>query len=145
MVMLLRVVKPQLLIKHDGNTMQRLQALQQCIIEGNSLLETAYKNLPNGDAEHILKTIPKEAINEDLNIRLCLVINLLNNPICESCGNKDDPDALLICKKCCAAWYCNDTCANNHKEIHDLRCCRLDGPLNMGYQQIAICNIEEKK
>jgi predicted sulfurtransferase len=113
-------------------------SMQSCIVDGQPLLETAYKYLPETDVNHVLSQVGEDGVAPNVDLRLALVTNLLNNPICESCGNKSTPNQLMLCRHCCLAWYCNDTCAHNHDNLHRQRCRNQHGPLNQGYQAISL-------
>lgn len=132
------VIFPSIEVSVHEDPRARLESFQRCIIDGQPLLETAYKFLPDIDVNHVLEQVGPNGVSPNVDLRLALVSNLLNNPICETCGNKSNPDQLLICRHCCLAWYCNDTCAQTHYEIHRLRCRNQHGPLNNGYQAIYL-------
>ena len=109
---------------------------------GESLLLKGINNLPSIDIHTILelmKNDPKplqEKINQSA---MMCTFNLLANRICEQCGDKSDITQLSICGSCALAWYCSKECQEKHWPTHKLRCCKKDGPLNKGYQAIAVC------
>ena len=108
--------------------------------EDNQLLfEKAYKNIPNSDVDYLLN-VTKEPSTQQERTKLSqmLAFNRLANRICENCGDKKDITKLSICNDCGLAWYCSKECQTNHWDIHKLRCCKPDGPLDEGYQAIAL-------
>lgn len=128
----------------QGESEQRFVEYQTYKINDVPLINIAYDALPDVDELYVRDALKDSVPDPKLNLRLCLVVNRLNNPICECCGNKSDVSKLLICKHCCLSWYCNDACSEAHFNVHKLRCCKKDGPLDLGYQQIAMLKVDEK-
>lgn len=93
----------------------------------------AIENVPDADIDFITSSIPNAVEIEAL---MSVVNNLLLGAICEECGNKSRPQDLYLCNACKLAWYCNEQCRVMHHDIHIKRCCKADGPLNMGYQRM---------
>ena len=85
-------------------------------------------------------SILQEKINK---AAMMATFNLLANRICEQCGDKSDITRLSICGSCALAWYCSKECQEKHWPTHKLRCCKKDGPLNKGYQAMAICKMKD--
>ena len=108
------------------------------------LFEKAYKNIPNSDVDLILNTT-KEPSTEQERTKLSqmLAFNRLANRICENCGDKKDITKLSICNDCGLAWYCSKVCQINHWDTHKLRCRNVDGPLDKGFQAIALVKKKE--
>ena len=114
---------------------------------GENLFTKGCHNIPWADVHKILPLVkptdfpsPVDTVNH---VRQMLVFNLLANRICENCGDKRDTRKLSLCNDCALAWYCSKQCQENHWNIHKLRCCNPQGPLNEGYQSIAILKQKE--
>ena len=108
---------------------------------GDSLLMKAINNLPHADVEKIVPLMvddPKPLHEKVQQAAMMCTFNLLSNRICEQCGDKSDIVRLSLCGSCALAWYCSKECQEKHCPTHKLRCCKPDGPLNNGYQAIAI-------
>mgnify|MGYP001159973967 CR=1 FL=1 len=127
----------------NHGTQEMVVYLLNLKFSGNDyVINKAIRNLPDADTEKLYNVIKdsdprsKEAIIND--VRPKLVFNLLANRICESCGYKTDVRKLSLCKDCGLAWYCNKSCQKKHWNTHKKRCCKKDGPLDEGYQRIAL-------
>lgn len=108
--------------------------------DGTSVIQRGMANLPDADVNIIM---PYMENKNDMQARASLTINRLTNRICEKCGDKSDIRCLMICKDCCLSWYCSKRCQESDWERHMLRCCRPGGPLDTGYQGIAIMEIDK--
>ena len=119
-------------------------------IDDNKLLfERAFKNVPKADIDLLINKT-KETEGEIVDIekkRLqyaqMLAFNILANRICDHCGDKKDITKLSICSDCALSWYCSKECQQRHLNTHKLRCCQPDGPLDRGYQAIALLNTKK--
>ena len=110
------------------------------IEKDNLLYLRGVDNLPNSDIEFLMKKTGIELTkknNEKIrHLAQCLVFNRLSKRICDYCGKQEDN--LKICKNCCLSWYCSTDCQKKHWDIHKLRCCNINGPLDEGYQKILL-------
>jgi len=105
----------------------------------------AVGNVPKCDIKlirnQVLTTNPALANNE-LRIREVIVNNRWCNKICDTCLNKRDPDKLMHCGRCCLTFYCNRECQRKDWDRHKLRCCKPDGPLDKGPQELVFVNVK---
>jgi hypothetical protein len=51
-----------------------------------------------------------------------MVLNRLNNTICNFCHRKDDLLPLFYCRGCHCTWYCTQACQDGDKEEHERWC-----------------------
>lgn len=61
-----------------------------------------------------------------------VVINRLDNPICNHCGDKSNIRELRRCIKCGMTWYCGDECEEKDQAAHGMWCCKADAARDMG-------------
>lgn len=99
-----------------------------------NVYEKASINMPKCDVDKLssIMTTP-----DTMKATTQLVFLRLINRICDHCGYKADIKKLSICTDCCLVWYCNEECMNAHAHKHSERCCKLDGPLDKGYQALS--------
>jgi hypothetical protein len=108
---------------------------------GHHILTLGSKNIPATDLTTVIEKVGTHM--SEANLRAALAMNLLTNRICEQCGEKPHfHGALKLCTSCCLAWYCDKSCQRQHWGTHQLRCCKPDGPLNKGYQEMAFGKVE---
>lgn len=117
-----------------------------------SLLHRAICNVPVADVELVMDHINKHSLlsvespkspdklKEQCTIQVALI--RLSNRICEHCGDKSNILRLQLCSECALSWYCNSTCQAAHWDTHKRRCCQVNGPLDMGYQQLAFVKLK---
>jgi len=108
---------------------------------GGNLLVTAASNVPIADINKVLPYMEADdtsPIDKCAKVAKMLAFNRLANRICEECGDKSDLTALSICSDCALSWYCSKECQRQHWDTHKLRCCKRTGPLDTGYQAIAL-------
>lgn len=113
--------------------------------DGKNLFFTASNNIPLVDINTVINQCPSNEPFEQRcpMLKQQLAFNRLSNRICEACGDKSDIRKLSICTDCCLSWYCSKECQVRHWSTHKQRCCNINGPLDNGYQQIAILKIDE--
>ena len=114
-------------------------------VRGENLFLKGVNNLPLKDIEKVFNITSEgeEPTQEKVtHLAQMLTFNLLANRICEQCGDKRDLTKLSICGSCALAWYCSKECQERHWSTHKLRCCKKDGPLNTGYQAIAMVKMK---
>ena len=71
-----------------------------------------------------------------------LAFNRLANRICENCGDKkilQNYRFVMIVDYV----YCSKVCQRNHWDTHKLRCRNVNGPLDNGFQAIALLKKKE--
>jgi hypothetical protein len=114
---------------------------------GDNLQATSASNIPIADINKVLPymeaddTSPRDKC---VKVAQILAFNRLANRICEECGDKSELTALSICSDCALSWYCSKECQGKHWDTHKLRCCKRTGPLDTGYQCIAILNTQQE-
>lgn len=108
----------------------------------------AMENVPHADVKLIKDFLTSQNQinqNNDDELRAIVVNTRWENRICEQCGNKQEVEDLKRCTRCYLAFYCNSQCQRAHWEIHKLRCGKLDGPLDTGYQAMKFLKIEPEE
>ena len=65
-------------------------------------------------------------------LRQLIACNSLANAICNKCLDKSDLLKLKLCDHCCLTWYCSKECQAADRAEHTKRCCKPDGPLDIG-------------
>ena len=105
--------------------------------------KTAIKNIPDADIAFVQK-LEGDGKMSDSQLRKLLVHNRWANPICGNCGDKKQEIPLLRCSGCCLEMYCNKTCQKAHWKTHKLRCKKRSGPLDQGYQALAVIKLAPK-
>jgi hypothetical protein len=115
--------------------------------DGDNLLVAAASNVPVADITKVLPYMGEDGASpaeQCVRVSQMLAFNRLANRICEECGDKSDLTALSICGDCALSWYCSKECQGKHWDTHKLRCCKRTGPLDTGYQCIAILNTQQE-
>ncbi len=136
---------PGFQIPPHGSPMQVQYITSLKMGNGENMFLKGVNNLPIKDIEKVFNVTSEgeEPTQEKVtHLAQMLTFNLLANRICEQCGDKRDLTKLSICGSCALAWYCSKECQERHWSTHKLRCCKKDGPLNTGYQAIAMVKMK---
>lgn len=112
-----------------------------------SLLAEANQHVPQADVDlfrHAAGT--PDAFDKVKNmtedeVRTVLVSLRYSNSICDKCWKKGPNVKLLVCAACKLVFYCSEACRAGHTEKHAQRCCKPDGPLDDGPQQLTLVPI----
>ena len=133
----------------DFGTQELIAYLASLTFEdGTSVFMTGLRNIPVADIQ-LLSTYAKREQNETnetfiQRLGQMILFNRLSNRICEKCGDKHDIRKLSLCRDCGLSWYCSKECQEQHWSTHKLRCCKQDGPLDKGYQQMTFLEVDSK-
>ena len=104
----------------------------------NPAFVRAVTMVPRADIAYVQAACRGGETRTDDEVAHMLAFNRWYNKICDNCGDKDDPTALLRCARCGLVWYCGRACQRAHWAKHRLRCAKLDGPLDDGPQAIRM-------
>ena len=130
---------------------QQIQVYSGMVAQ-DPLFMTMINKIPNSEVTHIKQqmmakagetAIPAE-IPADVQIRAMLVINRIQNRICNQCWNKSNVAALLWCSDCQMTFYCSVECQKKDWEQHQEWCCQPDGPPDQGPNQTAMLSVKPK-
>lgn len=108
----------------------------------------AYFNIPKADVDCVAKYSQEDkplTPEKESQFRMQLLILRYTNVICDTCHKKPPTPGLVLtrCDKCYLAQYCSSVCRNVGWEHHRKRCCKPNGPLDTGPQQLAFVKVPE--
>jgi hypothetical protein len=104
-------------------------------------VRTTARNLANSEVSYVRAKVGEksETFLSVAEIRMMLALNRCKNLICECCGSKDNPDALMPCKTCFTVHYCSDDCVQRHWHAqHKEHCMNPFAPREDGYSATVI-------
>jgi len=102
-----------------------------------SAFQKALENVPQADIDLVKN---QRATLSDEQIIQALVRNRWNHKICDACGDKQQPNKLKHCARCCLAFYCSVECQKKGWKEHKTRCGNKQGPLDNGFQKLVFCD-----
>ena len=101
----------------------------------------AVANVPDCDVDEILNVTSERGAMSRQDVAWALARNRWANRICDRCWNKERPQELKMCVRCCLTFYCNRRCQEKDWPRHKLRCCAENAVLEDGPQRVEFCRI----
>ena len=119
------------------STIDDVQRRSESICSDPRFMQLCAK-LPLSDVASLSQIAPDQS---RLFLTATVVLNRLNNPICNFCLDKKDTSKLLVCDACNMTFYCSEKCQhedwlNPLRQSHRDWCCNStakpdEGPLQM--------------
>jgi hypothetical protein len=138
-------------VRGGSNTFPKLEHLPAS--EADEIYQTAIQRLPRSEVEY-LKACHANAVREGLEpsdaktpsaeeTAAGIVMMRLMNPICNHCRRYPAAlGALLLCKTCCATWFCSVACKRRDKR-HKQWCANPDAPRDFGPHAMTVTPVTQ--
>jgi len=109
-------------------------------------ISEAAARLPKLEVQKVLD-LTAEAEGEDDYVKMAhlVLMNRLQNPICNQCLDTSATEKLVLCKRCNATWYCGEVCRTKDAPQHSHWCCTPDAKPDTGPLAVVVVKISKGK